>query len=47
MIIMQTQTNFCVRITKVNIKLFPGDPKLPLIPKFGPSPIINKLLLRL
>ena len=32
-IIMSTQTKFCVSFSKINIKLFSGYPKLPLIPK--------------
>ena len=44
---MQTKTRFCVCFTKINTKLFSGEPKLPLIPKVGSSPNIKKLFLRL
>ena len=46
-ILMSTQTKFCVRFSEININLFSGAPKLPLIPKAGPSPNTKKLFLRL
>ena len=39
---MQTQTKLCLYITKINTKLFSGEPKLLLIPKVGPSPKTKK-----
>ena len=44
---MQTQTTFCVCFTKINAKVFSGEPNLQLIPKVGPSPGTKKLFLRL
>ena len=44
---MEAQAKFCVCFTKINSKLFSGKPKLPLIPKVGPSPNTKKLFLRL
>ena len=38
---MQTQAKFCVRFTETNM----GKPKLPLIPKVGPSLSTKKKLL--
>ena len=44
---MQTQTIFCMCLTKINTKFFPGDPKFSLIPQVGPSPSIKNLFLQL
>ena len=42
---MQTQTKFCFALVKLILNFFSGDPRLPLIPKVGPSPNIKKLFL--
>ena len=42
---MQTQTNFCLCFTKINIKLFSGAPKVPLISQVSLSPKIKKSFL--
>ena len=42
---MQTQEKFCICFTKINLNIFSGEPKFPLIPKVGPSPRTEKLFL--
>ena len=42
---MQTQTKFCLCFTKINIKLFSGAPKVPLISQVSLSPKIKKSFL--
>ena len=47
MIIIQTQTKFSVFFIRINPNYFSGDPKLPSIPKSGPSLNIETLFLQL
>ena len=44
---MQTQAKICVCFTKLILNFFSGKPKLPLIPKVGPSHSTKKLFLGL
>ena len=42
---MQAQTKFCLCFTKINIKLFSGAPKVPLISQVSLSPKIKNSFL--
>ena len=42
---MQTQTKIYHCLTKIDTKHFSGAPKLPLLPKVGPSPKIKNFFI--
>ena len=46
-IVMQTQSKFCLYVTKLILNLFSTEPLLSLISSIGPSPFTKKLFLQL